>query len=95
MLGKHRKRIDEIDQELVKLFEERTQIVEEVAEVKLANDREVLDSGREQKVIEKAQAYLENPELKDEVADLYQNIMRISRKHQRKWMDKKINKEPD
>lgn len=95
MLEKQRKRIDEIDQELVKLFEERMQTVEEVAEIKLANDMEVLDSGREEKVIEKVQNYLENPELKDEVAYLYQNIMQISREHQKKWMVRKKNTKQD
>lgn len=86
MLEKQRKRIDEIDQELVRLFEERTNTVEEVAEIKLKNDMEVLDSGREQIVIEKVQGYLKNPELEDELSDLYNNILRISRGHQEKWM---------
>lgn len=95
MLEKQRKRIDEIDQELVRLFEERTQTVEEVAEIKLFNGIEILDSSREEQVIEKVQNYLENSELKDEVADLYQNIMRISREHQKDWIDKKENKETD
>jgi len=89
MLEQQRKRIDEIDQELVQLFEERTQVVEEVAKIKLANNINILDSGREKKVIEKAQNYLKNPELKDEVADLYQNIMRISRGHQEGTMTRK------
>lgn len=95
MLEKQRKRIDEIDQELIKLFEERTQTVEEVAEIKLANNIDILDSGREEKVIEKVQNYLKNSELKDEVADLYQNIMRISREHQKEWMVKKENIKSD
>jgi len=89
MLEKQRKRIDEIDQELVQLFEERTQAVEDVAKIKSANNMKILDSGREEKVIEKVQNYLKNPELKDEVADLYQNIMRISRSHQEGSMTSK------
>lgn len=88
MLEKQRKKIDQIDKEIVRLFEERTQTVEEVAEIKLANDMEVLDSGREKKVIEKVQGYLKHPDLKYELADLYENIMRISRGHQKEWMKK-------
>lgn len=86
MLEKQRATIDRIDREIVKLFEERTNTVEEVAEIKLANGIEILDSGREVLVIEKVQSYLENAALKDEVADLYENIMRISRGHQQRWI---------
>lgn len=86
MLEKQRATIDRIDREIVKLFEERTNTVEEVAEIKLANGVEILDSGREALVIEKVQSYLDNDALKEEVADLYVNIMRISRGHQQRWM---------
>lgn len=92
MLEKQRNEIDRIDREIVKLFEQRTNTVEEVAEIKLANNKEILDSGREAKVIEKVQSYLEDPALKDELADLYTEIMRISRGHQLKWMEKQENK---
>lgn len=86
MLEKQRATIDRIDRELVKLFEERTKTVEEVAEIKLANNVEILDSSREAIVIEKVQSYLEDESLKEELADLYENIMRISRGHQQQWM---------
>ncbi|XJS09811.1 chorismate mutase [Aerococcaceae bacterium WGS1372] len=87
MLEKQRETIDRIDREIVALFEERTRTVEEVAEIKLANGIEILDSGREKQVIEKVQSYLEDEKLKDELADLYENIMRISRGHQQRWME--------
>jgi chorismate mutase/prephenate dehydratase len=92
MLEKQRNEIDRIDREIVKLFEQRTNTVEEVAQVKLANGKEILDSSREALVIEKVQSYLENPELKDELADLYTEIMRISRGHQQAWMAKQTEK---
>lgn len=92
MLEKQRNEIDRIDREIVKLFEQRTNTVEEVAEIKLSNNKEILDSGREKLVIEKVQSYLENPELKEELADLYTEIMRISRGHQQKWMAKQAEK---
>lgn len=86
MLEKERTEIDRLDREIVKLFEERTKMVEKIAEVKLANNKDILDAGREALVIEKVQDYLENPELKEELADLYTEIMRISRGHQQAWM---------
>ncbi len=90
MLEKQRNKIDQIDREIVKLFETRTKVVEEVAQVKLANDMDILDASREDIVIEKVQAYLEDPALNNEVADLYKEIMRISRQHQKEWIDKQV-----
>lgn len=86
MLEKERKEIDRIDREIVQLFEERTKMVEQVAQVKLANNKEILDTGREAAVIEKVQGYLEDSSLREELADLYTEIMRISRGHQKRWM---------
>ena len=59
MLEKERTEIDRLDREIVKLFEERTKMVEKIAEVKLANNKDILDVGREALVIEKVQDYLE------------------------------------
>lgn len=92
MLEKGRIEIDRLDREIVKLFEERMKMVEKIAEVKLADNKDILDAGREALVIEKVQGYLENPELKEELADLYTEIMRISRGHQERWMAKKEEK---
>lgn len=86
MLSKQRQVIDSIDREIVRLFEERTRVVEEVAEIKLVNDMEILDASREAQVIEKVQSYLADPALEEELADLYTQLMRISRGHQAKWM---------
>ena len=47
MLEKERIEIDRLDREIVKLFEERTKMVEKVAEVKLANNKGILEAGRE------------------------------------------------
>lgn len=88
MLEKQRALIDQIDRQLVELFEKRTAVVEEVAAIKLENGMEILDQGREDQVIEKVQGYLENPELKEEIADFYTELMRISRGHQKGWMKK-------
>ena len=85
------KKYNRIDREIVALFEERTRTVEEVAEIKLANGMEILDSSREKLVIEKVQSYLQDPTLKYELADLYENIMRISRGHQERWMSEQVD----
>lgn len=87
MLEAQRQAIDAIDRELVQLFEKRTRTVEEVARIKLDNHLPVLDASREQLVIEKVQSYLTDPSLSQDLADLYTEIMRLSRLHQHKWLD--------
>ena len=88
MLEEQRQKIDSIDRQIVALFEERTNVVEEVAKIKLENDILILDSGREEQVILKVQSYLKDESLKDELAELYTELMRISREHQKKWIEK-------
>lgn len=86
MLEQERQNIDRIDREIVRLFEERTRTVEQVAQVKLTNNLPVLDASREQLVIEKVQSYLTDPTLSEEIATLYIEIMRLSREHQTVWL---------
>ena len=88
MLEEQRQKIDSIDCQIVALFEERTNVVEEVAKIKLDNDIPILDSGREEQVILKVQSYLKDESLKDELAELYTELMRISREHQKNWIEK-------
>ena len=88
MLEEQRQKIDQIDRQIVALFEERTNVVEEVAKIKLDNDIPILDSGREEQVILKVQLYLKDESLKDELAELYTELMRISREHQKNWIKK-------
>ena len=88
MLEEQRQKIDHIDRQIVALFEERTNVVEEVAKIKLENDIPILDSGREKQVILKVQSYLKDESLKEELAELYTELMRISREHQKNWIKK-------
>ena len=92
MLEEQRQKIDHIDRQIVALFEERTNVVEEVAKIKLENDIPILDSGREKQVILKVQSYLKDESLKEEslkeeLAELYTELMRISREHQKNWIE--------
>lgn len=87
MLEEQRKKIDQIDRQIVALFEERTNVVEEVAKIKLENDIPILDSGREEQVILKVQSYLKDESLKEDLAELYTELMRISREHQKNWIE--------
>lgn len=80
-LGKIREEIDEIDSQIVTLYEQRMQLTTEVAEYKISTGKQVLDKQREQEKIQsvKEQAKEEN---RFGVGELFEQIMAMSRKRQ-------------
>ncbi|EHR35013.1 chorismate mutase [Helcococcus kunzii] len=88
MLEKQREKIDEIDKEIVRLFEERMKVVVEVAQIKKENNLEIFDSSRENLVIEKVQKYLENEKLKKYLEEFYKDLMNLSKKYQKDIINK-------
>ena len=50
-LNEIRNKIDSIDDELIKLFEERMQTVNKVAEYKIQNNMQILNSKREREIV--------------------------------------------
>ncbi|MBF0775928.1 chorismate mutase [Streptococcus azizii] len=87
MLSKQREKIDQIDREIVRLFEERMQTALEVVAIKKAEGLPVLDSGREAQVLEKVSSYLNDLALREPLIELYTEIMRLSRAYQQKQLD--------
>lgn len=84
MLSEQRQKIDQIDQELVRLLEKRLAVVTEVAEIKKAQGIAILDSSREEQVFEKIKGYVENSSYEESVLALYREMMKISRDYQQK-----------
>lgn len=82
-LEEARAQIDRIDCELAKLYEARLDAVKSVLDYKLKNNLPVLDSGREQVVLEKNLKYIQNPEYKDLFENLMKFIMKESKNYQR------------
>lgn len=80
--------IDEIDRQIVKLFESRMEIASKVSEYKFKNNLPILNSLREAEVIEKNIRYLKNEELAPYLKSFYINIMDISKDYQKKNMEK-------
>ena len=86
MLEKQRAEIDAIDREIVALFERRMQVVVEVARIKKENGIAILDANREKEVIKKVQSYLQDADLKEELAEAYETLMKVSKDYQKKRM---------
>lgn len=84
MLEKQRAEIDAIDREIVALFERRMQVVVDVARIKKENGIAILDANREKEVIQKVQSYLQDATLKEELAEAYETLMKVSKDYQKK-----------
>ena len=87
MLEKQRAEIDAIDREIVTLFERRMQVVVDVARIKKENGIAILDANREKEVITKVQSYLKDDTLKEELAEAYETLMKVSKDYQKKRMN--------
>ncbi len=86
-LNECRKAIDEIDENLLKLFLERMEVVESVLDYKIKNDIPILNAQREKEVI--ADKLDKSPDcLKGNVQAFFQNLMENSRTYQHMLMDK-------
>ncbi len=83
--------IDEVDRQIVTLFERRMAITQKVGEYKQNAGIPVLDAGREREVIDKKITCLQNPELKTDITLLYETIMGISRRQQRRLVSEGVN----
>ncbi|MDR0851429.1 MAG: chorismate mutase [Clostridiales Family XIII bacterium] len=74
--------IDEIDTEIVGLFKKRMDIAKKTGDYKREHNMSILDSGREQAVVDQA-ATLVSDDLKGEVSLLMRSMMALSRQYQR------------
>ena len=77
-----RGRLDQIDTQIEKLFEERMRLCSEVAEYKIATGKAVYDAEREKQKIESVQAMAEGEFNKQAVAELFLQMMTLSRRYQ-------------
>lgn len=83
-----RNEIDIIDKNLVELFEKRMEIVAKVAKLKDQNNIPVLNSQREDQVLEKNSNHLKNKELEKHLRIFFINLMDLSKDYQKEKMDK-------
>jgi len=87
-LSELRKEIDEIDAQVVRLFERRMGISEEVAEYKVATGKRILDKERENVKLQAVKDMVHGDFNRHGIEELYQQIMAMSRKLQYQMMEK-------
>ncbi len=77
-----REKINKIDEQMARLFAERMEAVREVAEFKAENNLPILDASREEQIIDKNSAFIENESIKAHYINFLKNNMEISRSYQ-------------
>ncbi len=85
-LDEQRKKIDEIDTELTRLFEKRMAVCEEIGNIKMLNGMKVLDPERERLVLADRVSRTENPSYHRAVEEFFKCIMAQSRRLQKDIM---------
>ena len=78
-LAELRQELDQLDREIVALFERRMNLSREVAQYKLSHELPVLDQAREAQVMDSRTAMLSDASLAPFVRALYETIMALSR----------------
>lgn len=81
-----REEIDDIDSQIIKLYEKRMKLTTEVAEYKISTGKQVLDKQREREKLHRAEAQVEDEKNRYGVSELFEQIMAMSRKRQYQLM---------
>ena len=86
-LDKARKRINEIDCQMAKLFEERMRACEAVAQYKKERGLAILDPAREEEVLRRNGALVEDDLLREYYTTFMRGTMAVSRSYQSRLME--------
>ena len=88
-LDKYREQIDETDRQIVRLFEERMRLSEDVARYKIQSGKEVYDARREKQKIESVSSMADNEFNRKALHELFEQLMAVSRRRQYQLMTEK------
>ncbi|MDG8626795.1 chorismate mutase [Streptococcus pneumoniae] len=77
-----RQEIDQIDDQIVKLLEERMHLVEGVVAYKKASGKSILDTKREEVIFEKVRSRVEDKRYQETIVATFSDILKRSRDYQ-------------
>ena len=77
-----RQEIDQIDDQIVKLLEERMHLVEGVVAYKKASGKAILDTKREEAICEKVRNRVEDKQYQETIVATFSDILKRSRDYQ-------------
>ncbi len=84
-----RTQIDQIDAEIVKLFERRMQVAQEIAGYKKQNNLPLYDVGREETLLQSRTQMLQDAGLSPYVKQLFKTLMELSKGYQHRMTSEK------
>ena len=87
-ISEARVKIEAIDKEMAKLFQERMACSKAIAEYKLANNMPIFDAVREQQLLEKNSAYMADENMKIYYKDFLMGVMGVSKNYQKDIIEK-------
>jgi len=76
--------INSCDKEMIELFKKRMYAASLVAEYKKENNLPILDSKREETIINKNVELLDNKELEDYYLEFFKTLLKVSKDYQKK-----------
>lgn len=79
-----RHEIDQIDDQIVKLLEERMHLVEGVVAYKKASGKQILDMKREELIFERVRNKVEDKRYQETIVAIFSDILKRSRAYQDK-----------
>ncbi len=85
-----RQEIDEIDEQLIQLFEKRMSVAKDVVMYKIDKDMPIFQSDREKQVIEKNINRIQNEQLKKYAHFFIQDMMNISKSYQATFLSQNV-----
>lgn len=83
-----RNQIDQIDNEIVRLLEQRMNCVLDIAKLKKAQNLPILDSSREKQLLEKVAGRVKKTDFTDTITATFQDILKHSRAYQQAHLEK-------
>ena len=83
LLEEARLKIDKIDKEMAKLYEQRMDAVKDVITYKIQNDLPVYDGSREQSILQKNSKYIQNSDYEPYYINFMKSVMNNSKDFQR------------
>ncbi len=86
-LMKIRDQLDTVDQEIIRLFEQRMKLIEQVAEFKIETGKQVFDKEREQAKIAAARQLAHGAFNQQAAQELFTQLMTISRRYQYRLLE--------
>ena len=81
-IKKLREQIDKIDSQILKLYEERMDVVRAIGEYKIANNLPVYDAAREDAKLDEVFSSVSNKKYADGAAQLFITLMQASKEYQ-------------